>query len=268
MAWLGYRYCRDGFENGEKVAATPTPQQLRRSGSGTLYAQVYQSLLAKIRSGLYRPGDRIPTEEDLMTAFGVGRATVRRALDELRRQGLVERKPALGTFVSEPPMVAQIGGVHSLTDEIVQLGMTPGSRLLAQARIRASREVSALLGIEVGADVLRLDRIRTANGRPFFVATSHINLASYPALSEVDYSSESLSLLRTYRDVLGLVPIRMTQLTSATLAPPMAQQAFGLAPSAPVLHLERAVFLEDGPAVENVSAYFRGETYKFFSEVF
>jgi len=240
---------------------------LHRSGSGTLYAQVYDSLLAQLKSREYRPGDQLPTEAALMETFGVGRMTVRRALDELRRQGLIERKPALGTFVSEPPMAAQIGGMHSLTDEVIQLGMTPGSRLLKQERVPASQDVAEQLEIPVGTPVLKLDRVRTANDRPFFVATSHLNIATYPALIDVDYASETLSLLTTYRDVLGMAPVRMRQLTSATTAPPMAQAEFGIDAQSPVLLLERAVYLEAGPAVEFVSAYFRGGTYKFYSEI-
>ncbi len=241
-------------------------RQLQRSVSGTLYAQVYDSLLAQINSHEYRPGDQLPTEAALMETYGVGRMTVRRALDELRRQGLIERKPALGTFVSEPPMAAQIGGVHSLTDEVIQLGMIPGSRLLKQERVPAPKEVAEQLEVPIETPVLRLDRVRTANDRPFFVATSHINIATYPALLDVDFASPTLSLLSTYRDVLGMAPVRMRQLTSATTAPLMAQAEFGLDAQSPVLLLERAVYLEEGPAVEFVSAYFRG-TYKFYTEV-
>lgn len=250
------------------MAVNPVPARgLTRSEAGTLYAQLYNSLLSQIRDGVYAPGERLPTEAELGELYGVSRMTVRRALDELRRVGLVERKPALGTFVAEPPLSARISGLHSLTDEILQLGMTPGSTLLAREDVPASAEVATQLSLSEGATVLRLDRVRTADGRPFYVASSFLNTVVFPELASQDYSSATLSLLATYRRVLGFEVERMTQFLSATAAPQLAREVFGLAAGSPVLLFERVVYLGGNRPVEYVRAYFRGDSYKFYSEL-
>ena len=242
-------------------------RELVRSSSGTLHAQLYDTLLEQIRSGVFAPGSKLPTESELIDLYGVSRMTVRRAVDDLRRDGIVERKPALGTFVRDQPLAARITGLHSLTDEILQLGMTPGSRLLAQATAPATPEVAQQLEIDPGSDVLRLDRVRTANDRAFYVAESYINIQRFPVLLDQDYAAPTLSLLATYRDVLGSNVERMPQLVSSVGAPPLVAEVFGLEPGDPVLRFERSVYLQGGAPVEHVTAFFRGETYKFYSEL-
>jgi GntR family transcriptional regulator len=249
------------------VAQRTAPGPLVRTGAGTLYAQLYSTLLAQIRAGEYRSGERLPTEAELGEIYGVSRMTVRRALDELRRGGFVERKPALGTFVAEPSLAAQISGVHSLTDEIVQLGMTPGSVLLRQEMVAVGDVAGQQLQLAADETVLRLERVRTADGRPFYVAQSYLNTVEFPVLVDEDFTADDLSLLDTYGRVLGLGVERMTQLVSATLAPPLAQRAFDLKPSAPVLVFERTVYVGGNRPVEYVKAYFRGDSYKFYSEL-
>lgn len=204
------------------MAQRTAPGPLVRTGAGTLYAQLYSTLLAQIRAGEYRSGERLPTEAELGEIYGVSRMTVRRALDELRRGGFVERKPALGTFVAEPSLAAQISGVHSLTDEIVQLGMTPGSVLLRQEMVAVGDVAGQQLQLAADETVLRLERVRTADGRPFYVAQSYLNTVEFPVLVDEDFTADDLSLLDTYGRVLGLGVERMTQLVSATLAPPLA----------------------------------------------
>lgn len=242
-------------------------RELFRSSSGTLHAQLYDTLLTQIRSGQFEPGSKLPTEAQLVEMYGVSRMTVRRAVDDLRRAGLVERKPALGTFVRDQPLAAKIVGVHSLTDEILQLGMTPGSRLLSQAMVEADEDIAEQLEVELGSPVLRLDRVRTANERAFYVAESFINVQAFPILAAQDYAAPTLSLLATYRQVLGLEVERMTQLLSAAGASLLVADVFDMPPGGPVLRFERSVYLQGGRPVEHVKAYFRGETYKFFSEL-
>lgn len=246
---------------------TLTVRELTRSARGTLHAQLYDALRDRIQRGEFAPGDRLPTESELVTLYGVSRMTVRRALDELRRDGLVERKPALGTFVRDQPLAARIAGVHSLTDEIVQLGMTPGSVLLGSAIEPAADEVADQLEIDPATPVLKLDRVRTADGRPFYVAESYVNTPAFPVLEAQDYADPGLSLLATYRRVLGMDVSRMTQSLSATAAAPFVADALGIEHGVPVLRFERTVYLADGRPVEFVRAHFRGETYKFFSEL-
>ncbi len=75
---------------------------MSRTSAGTLYHQILLALTERIESGEIGVGDRLPSEADLVAEFGVSRTTARRALDELRRQGLVRREPGRGTFLASP----------------------------------------------------------------------------------------------------------------------------------------------------------------------
>ena len=107
-------------------------RRLSRSSAGTLYHQILLGLTEQIESGEIGVGDRLPSEADLVSDFGVSRTTARRALDELRRQGLVRREPGRGTFLASPRLRSNLAYLHSFTEEIERWGYTPGARLISR----------------------------------------------------------------------------------------------------------------------------------------
>jgi GntR family transcriptional regulator len=238
--------------------------QLRRSSEGTLHRQLYETLVDMIRNGQARPGDRMPTEAQLGEQYDVSRTTARRALDELRRQGLVERKPGKGTFVLPPRLHAPIAHLHSLTDVIEHLGYTPGTLTLSVARRAADEGVAKDLGIEVGDTVVVVDRVRTADGDPVYVGSSTLNTVAFPALAEVDFSTGGMYAI--FVTVTGLGLERAVQWLSAVAADPQTAKSLAVEPGSPVLKLERVVYLEGGIPVESVVGHFHGDLYKAYSE--
>ena len=139
---------------------------LSRSSAGTLYHQLLGVLRGRIESGEIGVGDRLPSEADLVSDFGVSRTTARRALDELRREGLVRREPGRGTFLASPRLRSNLAYLHSFTEEIERWGYTPGARLVSREEGVASEEVAARLEIGVGDEVLFVRRLRLADERP------------------------------------------------------------------------------------------------------
>ncbi|MBA2782477.1 MAG: GntR family transcriptional regulator [Rubrobacteraceae bacterium] len=111
---------------------------LSRSSAGTLYQQLLRVLRVRIESGDIGVGDRLPSEADLVRDHGVSRTTARRALDELRRQGLVRREPGRGTFLDTPRLWSNLAYLHSFSEEIERWGYRPGARLVAREE-RAGR---------------------------------------------------------------------------------------------------------------------------------
>jgi GntR family transcriptional regulator len=95
-----------------------------------LHHQVYLDLLASLDSGRWSPGHQVPTERDLSTHYGCSLITVRRALDELVREGRIERTRGRGTFVLHPRMDRDIAGRASFSEEMRQRGLSPETRLV------------------------------------------------------------------------------------------------------------------------------------------
>jgi GntR family transcriptional regulator len=114
------------------------------------------------------PGSPIPTERSLAAEFDVSRTTVRQALADLTVEGRLLRVQGKGTFAAEPK-VAQRLQLSSYTEDMRAQGREPSSRLLDIAEIPAEGELTTLLNIRSGAKVLRMQRLRLADGEPMAI---------------------------------------------------------------------------------------------------
>jgi GntR family transcriptional regulator len=121
----------------------------------------------RISSGAIRPGSRLPPEPELAGELGVSRATLREALRSLEEDGSVHRLRGRGTFVTDRPRLRNNLDVNfGVTDAIRQAGLAPGTEALSVHEARASAEEARRLAIDPGDDLLVVERVRTANGRP------------------------------------------------------------------------------------------------------
>ena len=256
-----------GDLQGATVADPPHASELTRSDEGTLHGQLFRNLADQIKRGEARPGDRLPTEAELSSTYGVSRTTARRALDELRRANLVDRQPGKGTFVAMPRLQATIPHLHSVTSEIEQLGFRAGSKLISLREGVADERLAASLKLALGDRVLFLKRLRTADERPFYFAESALNLARFPNLSTADFEAPSLSLYRLFEQVSGRRVEYVKQWLSATAADREAAKYLGVRTGFPLLQLERILFLEGDDPIETVRAFFLGNTYKYYTEL-
>jgi len=239
--------------------------QLVRTGGGTLYHQVLSKLVEAIESGKIAPGEKLPTEAELMQTYGVSRTTARRALDELHRQGLVRREPGRGTFWVDTVLHADLPYLHSFSDEIRRLGYRPGAKLLLREERKADQTLAMQLNVATGSPVLYVRRLRTADDRPIFTCDSYLSLVRFPALREVDCSVSSFYEL--FEQVTARRIIRATQWIGAAAAEDEIARLLELAPGAPVLWLKRITYVEGDQPVESVEAFFHSRRYHYYSEL-
>ena len=240
-------------------------RRLSRSSVGTLYHQILLELTERIESGEIGVGDRLPSEADLVAEFGVSRTTARRALDELRRQGLVRREPGRGTFLASPRLRSNLAYLHSFTEEIERWGYTPGVWLVCQEERLAGEEVAAWLEVGVGERVLFVRRLRLADGRPIFVCDSYLPVTRFPALGDADYGSVSLS--RLFEERTGRSIERARQWIGADTAIPDVAGLLEISPGVPVLKIRRVTCVTGGEPVEVVEAFFHPERYQHYNEL-
>ena len=120
-----------------------------------LYQQVMDDLKGEIARGVYVAGSRIPSEMELAKSYGVGRITVRRAIEELSRAGYLNRQQGRGTFVCAPKLkrkIVQKGDVQSFTEGCAANDMVAGARLVSRTVVAATREDAAFFGVEPGCE--------------------------------------------------------------------------------------------------------------------
>ena len=238
---------------------------LSRSNAGTLYHQILLELTERIESGEIGVGDRLPSEADLVAEFGVSRTTARRALDELRRQGLVRREPGRGTFLASPRLRSDLAYLHSFTEEIERWGYTPGVWLVSREERPAGDEVAASLDVGVGEKVLYVRRLRLADERPIFVCDSHLPVGRFPALRDADYGTVSLS--RLFEERTGRTIEHARQWIGADTAAPDVAELLEIPPGVPVLKIKRVTCVTGGEPIEVVEAYFHPERYQHYNEL-
>jgi len=157
--------------------------------SGAIHAQIRSDIEARIMSGEWKPGTRIPYEHQLMASYGCSRMTVNRALRVLIDGGLLESRRRAGTYVSHPRIHRAALEIPDIRDEIAGQGET--YRLdLDRREIRiASEEDRRLLQIE-GGEVLALECRHHAGGRAYALERRLINLAAVPEAAGVDFAAE------------------------------------------------------------------------------
>jgi GntR family transcriptional regulator len=225
-----------------------------------LYHQLKTLLLEQISAGRIKPGDRLPAEDELAATYSVSKATVRQALNELSVAGVLRREQGRGTFVAEPKLAQGPRELTSFTDEMRGRGFHPMSQLLKQDIIKAEAEVAEKLRLEEGSPVLRLKRLRLADGEPMGIQTAHLSLALAPQLAEEDFTGASLYevLERKYR----LSPARAQETYFAVLLDRAEAKLLKAAAASPALSAERVAYLASGQPLELTYSIMRGDRYE------
>jgi GntR family transcriptional regulator len=162
----------------------------RRLSGRSPKGEQLRSILEDVIGALH-PGDPLPSERELAERYDVARMTVRAEITRLAAEGLVERVQGRGTYVAEP-RVAQAAALSSFTEDMRARGLTAGSRVLSQEVLPADAVVARGLDVEPGAPVVRLRRVRTADGDPMALEEAFLDAGRFAALAEEDLEGASL----------------------------------------------------------------------------
>lgn len=226
------------------------------------YWGLKQHLLDVLRS--LPPGSPMPTERSLATDFDVSRTTVRQALAELTVEGRLVRVQGKGTFAAEPK-VAQRLQLSSYTDDMRAQGRQPTSRQLEITELPAQQELATLLGTGANSTVLRLRRLRIADGEPMAIETTHLPLSRFRGLAlELEAGG---SLYRVLRESFGVELGHADETIETALASPEEAELLGADVGLPMLLLSRHSFDTEGRPVEWVRSIYRGDRYKFVARL-
>lgn len=141
-----------------------------------LYAQLRDQIEGKIRTGELQPGDRLQSENELASTYGVSIITVRKAIRELAEKGLVEKKQGKGTFVCKQKFTKDMKKLQSFSEMCIHLGMKPGGKMLENKLIPADEKICELLNLEPGSQVVYILRIRYADGEPVALEKNYFPL--------------------------------------------------------------------------------------------
>jgi GntR family transcriptional regulator len=218
----------------------------------SLYQQVEATLKEMIEGLVYSPGDQIPSERELADQLGVSRMTVRRAVENLVRRGLLERRSTSGTYVRRPQVYRRVGKdiAVGITQLLQEEGAQAGSKLLSFETILAPLKIAEKLHIRLGVPVIVIRRLRTANGQPFCVETSYLPAELLPGLSADDLIDPHASLYRILFERYGIRLVKNNETLKLSYATHDEATLLGLKVGDPVLLLRSVVLDPNDRPVE------------------
>ena len=228
----------------------------RGEGGVPIYRQIRDVLVNEIQN-LYKAGDSLPSESELAERFGVNRHTLRRAVDELVADGMVERYHGKGVFVLEPTINYVIGRATRFTETLESKGHTTASRVLRKQVIPARGGVASRLQIPEGEQVIFIETLREVEGKPFCVISHFIPLHLCPEILE-DYDGGSLhSFLKTH---CGIELKRSESLISAILVEGDDASMLNMPRHAPALRVKSTnLDIKTNNPIEYAVTRFRGD---------
>ena len=238
---------------------------LDRQSVVPLYYQIQQFLLEQIHSGVFKPGEAISSEQEISAQMGVSRMTVRQALKSLCSEGVLYSQRGKGTFVSANKLEKNFRIVLSFTEEMRSGGSRPSSKLLSFDVAPADVKTAEALRIKTNEKVIRLRRLRLANGIPMAIEWSHLPVHVCPDLLETFDPRTSLyeKLARHY----GIHIAVTEEVAEAAVANAEESRLLKISKGSPVFHLERTSYLRDGKPVEFVNSTYRGDRYRLVNRL-
>jgi GntR family transcriptional regulator len=231
------------------------------------YVQLKTALAEAIESGNWLPGDRIPSEPELCTMFGVSRTVVRQALKDMTYQGLVVREKGKGTFVAEPK-ISSGSLVHSLVgfyQDMAERGHAPVTRVLEQAIEPAGTKLATALRLEATTPVIKLVRLRFVQDEPIVLVTSYLPYDLCPELVNADLSEQSL--YACLKSAYGLSVASGRRRIESVAAGEAEARLLNIEEGAPLLKLDSVSYLQDGTPLEYFHGAFRGDRSRFEVEI-
>lgn len=159
-----------------------TPTSLLRRDGVALWRQIEQALEREIAGGVHAEGAQLPTEAQLSARFGVNRHTVRRAMEELSRRGLIRIEQGRGSFVAEDLIDYTIGPRTRFSEVIRKQNREPAGLVLRVGEVAADQRMAEELGIRRGAKLIMVERLASADGRPICIGTHYFPASRFAAL--------------------------------------------------------------------------------------
>ena len=226
-----------------------------------LYSRVETVLASEITDGDLKVGDQLPTEDSLISRFAVSRITVRRAIQNLVSRGLVEIRRGKGTFVAAPKITQNLAELSGFVEDMHALGRKPTARVIGKEIVAANATVASQLALTKGERVVRIRRVRLADGIPLSFDETYLPLEVGKKIITDNLKVEPIfSLLeRKY----GVPLIEAEYKLDAVEAEPEVAAALKVKRRSPIFRIERTSYSTGGRPVDYERLHYRGDLVRF-----
>ncbi len=237
--------------------------RISRKAKLPLYDLIEQNFRELITGSALKPGDAIPSEWELAGLYHVSRLTVRRALDDLARQGWLERRHGVGTFVTHPTVTQIAPSKLSFTEQMRSIGRQPSSRLVHIRIIPAKTEPATRLKLQEGEPIIEIMRVRLADGEPILLETTYLSQTRFPGLDQTDELAHA-SLYEMLGARYQTHVAAMDQILEPVLLTRSEAKYLETQAGAPAIKSEVVALTSEGDPIEYSWSVTRGDKCKFF----
>lgn len=192
---------------------------MRTLAAIALYQKVQRHLLEQIAQGRLKPGNRVPSEHELVKQFSISRMTANRVLSQLATDGVVTRVAGVGTFVAEPRVHSHPLQIRNIADEIRARGHTHGCRVITLATVHATDELAERLAVAIGTKLDHSLLVHLENGAPLQVEDRYVN----PRLIR-NYLAHDFTQVTPYEVLISAAPIQRAEHVVRAMLPDRAMR--------------------------------------------
>jgi GntR family transcriptional regulator len=230
-----------------------------------LYARVESALAAEITKGTLPPGSQLPTEDELIEKFEVSRITVRRAIHELVGRGLVEIRRGKGTFVAQPKITQELTELSGFVEDMRALGRIPTARVLDMQIVAATEKVAAQLSLKKGSKVVRIQRVRLADGVAMSFDETYLPLKIGRKIITNNLKIEPIFSLLEEKYKIPLIGADYE--LEAAAAEPTVSRALQIESGSPIFLIERTSYTTGNQPIDYERLHYRGDLIRFVTRL-
>ena len=231
----------------------------------TLYARIEETIATEIAKGEYRPGDQLPTEDELLQRFQVSRITVRRAIQNLVNRGLLEIRRGLGTFVLSPRIEAELTKLTGFVEDMKSVGRKATARVISQSVIAASARVGERLQLANGTKVMQIKRVRLADNIPISFDETYLPLPLGKRIVRNDLRLHPIFTL--LEEEYGVPLIEADYELEAVIATKTVADALQVRVGSPIFQIERTSLTTGNQPVDYEVLSYRGDLVRFVTKL-
>jgi GntR family transcriptional regulator len=226
-----------------------------------LYKQIKDALRSGILDGEYPPHSRMPSESELQEMFEVSRITIRQALGDLQKEGLIFKVHGKGSFVSQPRTVQNITSLQGFAESMSDGGYEIVNRVVSFDFVAASDEVASRLALDSGAPVAEIHRVRLVNREPTSYEVTFLPESLGKKLQRADLATRDIFLILENDCGVSLGSADLS--IDAVPAHAPFTRALEISKDAPVLRVERLTYDIDRRPIDFEYLYFKGGAFQY-----
>jgi GntR family transcriptional regulator len=225
-----------------------------------MHTQIREIIRRRVLDGTYQPHSQMPSEAQMIESFSVSRITIRQAMGDLQKEGLIFKVPGKGSFVAKPKAFQNLSRLQGFGEAMGPSGYETFSQVLSTRQVGASEAVGRRLSVPIGSPVYEIQRLRYLNREPISVDQSYFPVALGERLIREDLATRDVFVI--LENDFGLHLNHADVQIEAISADEFLARQLRIAEGSPLLRIERLTYADEQP-IDFEFLYYRGDAFQY-----